>query len=507
VKSQYFFYIKKVGLKYLAPTAKTAIQFRNDEFFAAQVKNAANANSDGIAVNTLSSVPGVFGFGKHGNFTSNGANVSLDCRAMTLEGFFKVDGINPQDQMYHTWHLAGTNYSHSLYLNPVNGNVQITWASQSYALDKLIPGGIPTDGSYHHLAMVHDPSRGYGQLLFVVDGEVKQTFDFSHGCPFNGQASFGVNAEEFAADEVKITREALYEFPVRKEANLSPTIVNQTIANNMTVQSLPVTLSYVLDDDQAITDEGTELWINGVKQTQMVLSGKGLQQIFSGSVADLGPGANYLLLKVRDSKGDESVFVQRIYYFSQGPAAAYESDDFTLALYHFDELAGATEFADSSSNGLHIPTSGWSFGEEGQVFGNDAHSTYSGQVLNYSGISQTAYTLESWVKGGPTAIVSWELRGLGVHGDGRAILNGMQGGPNLLDGEYHHIAGVADSSHPREQVYLLVDGFVVASQWTADFAYHALPTSMVNLFVGSEEKYVDELRISTAARYELNSTR
>src|SRR5690606_1243377 len=104
--------------------------------------------------------------------------------------------------------------------------------------------------AYHHVAIVYDGSRSYSQLLLVVDGVIKRSFDYHNSCDFSGENTFSIGGSSnyFSFDEMRVSKSAKYSFNLQTEVSDRPELVSINAPHKATVNTASYTLNFSLDD-------------------------------------------------------------------------------------------------------------------------------------------------------------------------------------------------------------------------------------------------------------------
>ena len=189
-----------------------------------------------------------------------------------------------------------------------------------------------------------------------------------------------------------------------------------------------------------------------------------------------------------------------------------------LVLLHFEETVG-TVFADSSNNAYDFNfSSGWTLGSTG-VFGNATTTTSNATSTVTSQAGLKTYTIEAWLKGTTASSTQtiFQLGHLHFHRNSNKTMTLTNGvGSNsftsnkpqlMLDDNWHHLAVVVDEAHPHSQIYFLEDGVVLDARKVTDINHLDFGSS-TSAVVGNywlSQALIDELRVSTKARYEFVS--
>ncbi len=505
-KSQYFFFIRKNGGSEYSPTIDTAGLWHFNEFVPGVFEDASG---NGNHITNYNSLPdqGVMGNGiKGGGPVTN--KLPLNCRSYTIEGYVKA---NEQYSGYRSlYYLNNPSSGQALNLNPSNGNLFLGISSSPVSLEAEIPLAVPVDNAYHHIAVVYDGSREYSQLLVMVDGQVKRALDFHNACNTSGNNNLSLgDGLIFSFDEFRISKSAKYSFNLQDDVSDRPVLVTTSAPHQSTVHESNYALTFSISDSDGINTTKTVVILNGIEKPVTEIGDKEIAMTSSFSASlNLINGANMVVIKAQDMKGNDQVFTQIVYMFKKAALAEYALDADTIFLYHFNEETG--DFNDSASSGVTIPEGGWARvpGVLGQAVSNGS----VGGNHSFGNLSTaTGWTFETWRKGsypdvylfagGPSYGFEVKEGKFSFSANGTTFTQIAQA---VSDSEYHHYAVVADKNHPYANVYMLIDGKVVHStKTTADLTVHELQGSPGYSLNGDS---LDEMRFSKVARYELSSS-
>lgn len=511
-----FFYAKDKGSFEYSVDPQTVALWHMNQFDS--VQDETTSHND-LAIQSSTSESGVIGKSRKGTMATNDYVINLGSRPFTVEGFYKFSTNATSNSFYQLYNFYGSDLSHQLLVNPVSGDIRVYISNPDQYLDQTIGHAFPTDNQFHHVAMVHDPSRGFSSLLLMVDGAVKHAFNYKVTCDCMNKMRFDVGATEVFADELRISKVARYDFNIGDFLNVArPSLTATTVTPYSTVKTASLNVSFDIADQAGLDEQGTYLAINGVKQN-LTLASSGASATLSGTASGLIPGSNEFVIKMKNQFGAEQTQTYYIFYFAQGAATQYVADSDTTALYHFNETSGTT-LADDSGNGYHMTVDGsWNLNPEG-VFGTTGATTYSSfpQVNAADPNGLGTYTVEAWVKylttnkyldliryGGMSASIYWGERFY-------VVIPGIGGlfspeGVVKNDGQYHHVAFVVDKNHPKTNIYFVVDGNVVAYKKVANpNSLNLNSTPALSIGGTLYSNGLDELRFSKAARYTLNSS-
>lgn len=503
-KSQYFYYIKKDGGAEYDPSVDTAGLWHFNESVTGRFEDSTNNGNDFVTEN-LTPVEGVIGNGVQGE-ASFSNRIPLNCRAFTVETYVKVNEAYPS--FIPLYSLGSSTSSQTLRFNPSNGNIQV-YIYNTSSLDVEVPQAIPVDNAYHHVALVYDGSRSYSQLLLIVDGVIKRSFDYHNTCDFSGNNTFQIGYSNILSyDEMRVSKSAKYSFNLQNEVSDRPALISINASNKSTVYSSSFELNFSVNDVNGINSLNTKVFVNGNEQ-QVSQTNNKLVSDFTSTLA-LQNGANFITIKTQDMKGNDQVFNQILYMFAKAPSAEYSPDAATVFLYHMNEETG--DFVDSASSGVSILEGGWT--RSAGVFAGAANNYSIGGSYSYEGVNATnGWTFEFWRKGGTyqdlnifnggNLQVNTSNWGLSVYFNGHTF---TQTENIMNDDEYHHYAVVFDPSHELANVYLLVDGNVVYSSKTnasMELSIENLTGAVGHTMYGGD---LDEVRFSRVPRYEMVSS-
>lgn len=508
-ESHYFFYYEKIGRSQDVVNNNHVVSYR---FEAGGIGQDSSSNNYHVTnVTNISSDSGVIGGGAKGSFTVN--NIQIDSRAFTMSGYFK--GVVSNNSMADALFLSGPEYSAGLGINATSGAMNIRFSTPDFTLNKTVHGLFPTDGEFHHIAMIFNPSLGHSQLIVLVDGEVKQAIDVFASCNLSGNSSFNVGySSYFVMDEVNIVKESKNSFRV-SYANSSTAISSTDIQDGITLNQNILTATIDLSSSVGINNEGNKVLLNGTEVSGLTLVQTGTNATLSGDITGFIGGANAIEVHSVDLNGNQDIKSFMVYYFAQG-TGEYIPDESTEVLLHMNETTGSV-FMDQSGKGNDFNFSGWVLNESG-VFGSVGAKSYSdvasANLPSMEGLS--TYTIELWKKN----IYSSSSAFMFNHG---GVLFNFAGnrlyfrGENytqydseytiIPDSAFHHYAVVVDTNHPIRQLYILEDGKVLKSFGGLTAAQLALGASTTMNF--GEYFYndvMDEFRFSSSARYILNSS-
>jgi hypothetical protein len=503
-KSQYFFKVTKAGATQYQPTSETAglWHFEDDLLDS----SSSNAHLTGHPVFE----PGYLGLG-HGYEVVSDTGISFNCRSYTVEGYFKTN--NNQDIDSRLFSLQGGTLSHTVSVNPANGNVRVILNANSVSLDVTASLAMPIDNSYHHVALVHDGSRGFSQMLLVVDGEVKLAQDFKNSCNATEGITFTAGFGDIISfDEIMLSRKAKYSFNIAKPHTDFPEVISQNIEDGINVGSDSIDLSFIAEDTKGINTELTKLFVNGVEQTMQTTGKARLSTSFESSVP-LVPGANHFTISLINLEGNQTLKSFFVYRFGQLATGAYTADEFTKFLFHFDEVN--EDFADSAGRTESLSYSSWA-SEVSGAFGQAVSVWANYEPFSFSDVSNlNAYTFEAWVKrtSNTDAILQRNQATLRFSASENLLVYTSETGESfsaplaVMDEEFHHYALVIDSTNTQKNIYLLVDGTVRGAFKADPSTIVWNESSSVTLASGIYGGSIDEARFSTVARYEFVSTK
>lgn len=506
-KSQYFFGIQKMGAsEYEADALTAGLWHFNDDL------SDSSFNHSNPTTTTYNPQAGWVG-NAQGSQISFSNNINLSCRSFTVEGMYKIAGTSPSDFAFLS--INGNTFSSTLNLNPNNGNLRVAMSSNGISIDGTANAAFPIDNAFHHVALVYDGSRQFSQLVLLVDGQVKLTRDYRITCDQGSGYGMNLGGGTLHFDEVRISRAALYKFNLQKDGTDKPEITTLSHQPDSTVMEADANFSFVVEDAEGVDLTKTKLFLNNTEVALTNSSNKArFATTFSASL-DLANGLNNLKIVVFDLDGNQVIKTLSLYHFIQLVPGAYEVDSFTKFLFHFDELSGS--FADAAGNVGPLSNGGWTNGVAG-IFGKGAQAYY-GTNLQVPGMSTIdSFTIEAWVKRADlTTGMSMIYRDSGgifsITTDNKIQFRSEVANQNfyadipvaLRNLNYHHIAIVGDASNTVKNLFFLMDGQVISAQ---KVDLQALKfNSSTNMYIGYPlaQGFIDELRFSTKARYELIS--
>lgn len=509
-KSQYFFGIKPNGAaEYNSNELTAGLWHFNENMIDSSSENAH------VTSGTYKPVPGWMGSSQsYAVAMSN--NINLNCRSFTIEGFFKFD--KTQTLGGDLIRLNSSTFTSRLNLQSSNGNLNLNINSNLGSIDTSSNAAFPLDTAYHHLALVYDGSRDFSQLLLLVDGQVKLAKDFKMTCDQGSQYTLNLGeVDTFHFDEVRISREAVYEYNLQKAGTDKPEITQLSHVPNSTVSGPDLNFSFVVEDAEGVDTTKTKLYLNDVEIMLGSSSSKAKFATNFSATLPLLPGTNKVKISVLDLNGNQVINSFKLYSFAKLPSGPYEVDANTKFLFHFEEPTGP--FTDASGNTGSQSDSGWVRILEG-VFGAAA-STYYSNPIQVTGLDTLeGFTFETWMKlpvlNAQLTIVQRDSgQFFGIVGSNQLSVRFEKTGFTFManipaiyqDLNFHHYAVIVDPLSLTDNVYLLVDGQVIGS--TKHDPAELKFNSSSNFYLGYPlfNGVLDEARFSTVARYELISTR
>jgi len=511
-KSSRFFKFSKLGSSEYETDSSTAGLWHFDTL---DELNDSSGNNVHFTSNNYGPTTGYLGNAQTNPVTS-AASLALNCRSFTLEGHFKVANVSPNT--HSLIGVSGSSLLTNLNLNSTSGTLHLQMNSNGRGIDELIPLAFPTDGGFHHVALVYDGSRGFSQVLVLVDGQVKMVKDFVNTCNFKDNFTVSVGQYDVVHfDEVRISKSARYQFNLFNGALESPAITSLNKQNGETVTSNEdYVITFSGEDSSGVDLSRTKLIANG-EPVQLTASSKKkgfgtIKTDFTSAAVPLIPGANVLKVVVTDSDGNQAVSSLMVYKFLKLISAPYSTDGDTVFLYHMDEASG--DFIDASGITGNLSNAGWTQAQLG-VFGSSASTTTtSTSVTTPDSSNFTSFSVEAWINFPEyvnfRAIMRRDNADLlfvqnnTLHYKGRSHPGYYVAPLPPADGEFHHFAVVYDSDHPNRNLYLLMDGKVKAS-FTTPVSSAGLSSGNVNQIGSILYGAIDEIRMSSSARYELVS--
>lgn len=507
-KSEYFFYVKDLGGSEYTSDAYTVGLWHLNDTVSFKLKDSSGNNNHLEMKNSILKT-GIMSNGRGGAFGTNGNNLPFKSRAFTVEGFFRPSQIINDNASL--WTLNGPEITQNVYVNPQTGTMRVIFNSPDQALDQTFANLYPTDGDFHHVAFVHDPSRGFAQSLLLIDGEVKQAFNYKVTCDCMDNLDLQFGHSILTADELRFSKIARYTYQIGDGVDTKPSITQNLPVENTTISASTTQVQYTLSDADGILASSAKLYVNGVLANNLSIDDNGTTATVTGTIA-LSGGSNLLEMHVKDISGNEQVKGSYIFSIIKGLAQNYTTDADTVVLYHMDEVSGNV-LADSSGNGYHLSTA-WNMTAPG-VFGTSGATIYNhGNSLAIDGLTNLGtYTIEAWTK--PINNANFYIAKLGNFfaflNNGVLSFNAPSGHSFITptqvvaqDGQFHHLAFIIDTSHPYHNLYLVVDGVVKFFAYvnpsflrlTSDNAFKFAEIAWDNPF--------DEFRFSKVGRYTLN---
>lgn len=503
-KTEFFFRVSKLAPGYYETDANTIALYHFDRFSELVDSSGNNHTLSG----SYTTGTGVVGESISGSMTVS--EMLMSGRSFTIEGHLKIKSLNPN--MQRVFALDGDAFDFDLRLNGETKDMNLSLTTPDMSVNKTIQNVFPSDDKFHHVAVIYDSARGHAQLLLLIDGVVRQVINLERSCDFNSPLDLSIGTSHVEFDEVRLLNIPKYEFKI-SDGLATPEVSYSGVSEQHTITSPEPSVAITLTSVNSISSEGSEIYLNGSKVNTLDFIQSGNSATFQGILENLIDGANILEVFAKDMLGGQSKSTILFYHFRSGGKTPYISDSDTHLLLHFDELDG-NQFFDSSDNSHEITfTSGWSLGNDG-VFGSSASTwstTISSDIGSLSGLA--SYTFELWKKDDYTTLSArlFEYDLSFYQSSGAITFRNPKGSnfsaPNIVipDGLFHHYALVVDADHPYRQVYILRDGVVIGS--TDQFSDEQLTIDDAGSFKFGGSFFndpVDEMRISTKARYELN---
>jgi len=504
------FYIHDGGSMEYVTDADTVGLWHLNSDFASEINdsspNAYSGEAPGAAVSA-----GVFGHGRTmegGNISFQ--NVSLPGRAFTVENWMQFNGTGAAT----IWSISGQSFS--FFATRQSGGtlaISLQLPTGDY-ISSTVPNLLPAN-ELHHLAVVYDGNADYSNLLFLVDGAVKYKKNLKAACDnCFSNVSFTAGSGYLDIDEIRLSKTARYS--INAGSNISKPAIGHIspVPYGTVLVPMPV-VDYVFDDPDGINASQVVLLVNGQSASGPVVTVSGSRgRLYGALTSPLSGGANLFEIRVKDLLGNEAVETFEVFLIAKGPPAAYpDSDTGNLALWHFNETGPASVFQDSSGNGRDW-TSYSAIASEAGVFGNAAQlKTYEMLQAQSFPVLGNKITWESWVKADNVAsgyVFYSSLFDVVLEDNGNIK---MRFNVDIgyfehsfafpSDGAYHHVAVIYDGDNPLVNCMFLLDGMI---RFGGVYKLQAFPGSALsNLQIypyGAVS--IDEMRISQAARYELN---
>ncbi len=496
-----------------ASDASTLLLVHMNEFSGSTAADASVNHADGTTIGT-SIVAGKFGNARGFNGTTDfiegpSSNLVTAGQNFTLEAWIKTFSSNGQAII--TTHNPGTSsFSNTgLYLG-AGGYFDMDINNGSGAPSQNVNGRKINDGRWHHVAGV----RNVGTIALYIDGR----FDFQKSItqdPFSstlyriGQTYPG-SFFNGSIDEVRISSKARQP----NEFNLQLPPVNLTA----TTVSSSVNLTWQNGGGGAPLQRYRIY--RGLDSTAVSLIDSSTSPSYSNS--GLAGGKTYFF---RVSAVDSTGFEAAMSYSASASVIAvlgeYSPDANTVLLLHMDEAFGAAVADGSSFN-----TSGTAFGTTivGGRFSNarsfNGTSDYIEGATSNMNFGINSFTLEAWINttsstaqaiftthSPPTS--KYSNAGLYIaggvnggylnmdidNGSGTSNVNGKK----VNDGQWHHVAGVLNSS--TNSLYVYVDGKLDFSKLFSSYPYGSTLYRVGQSNSGSYfNGLIDEVRISNIVR-------
>lgn len=502
-----FFYFEDGGLMENVPDSNTVGLWHLNEdggnFFA----DSSGKNHPLFSeYNPSFSAPGKFGNGQFLDRQIRAENISFSGKSFTVEGWFK-----PKDQYgNYLWQLTGDYFSVTLHQS--QGALMLEFFISGTSGFGIVIPEVMTENRFYHVAVIHDAEADSANLMVLVDGVVKYQRNVRAYCKACiSPLRFFLEPNQ-TVDEIRISDIA------RKKLNvgsgIGPTIGFMDVTPNSTVHTSQPSLRVLFNDKDSIDQASMSLAVNGIIDTTLTKTVSGTTGSLSGPLSvNLQSGANEITVRAKNQLGRESVQTMTVFYITKGSRTSYSPDANTVGLWHFDSGNPIGILGDVSGRAFNWD--GWASPSTGQgIFGEGLSvvNDYVSVTANASPVADaTSWTFETWLKSRSTSsfyhtLDSLSFLNVGPLGDitfGFGPSETTPLGSLPQDGNFHHLAFIADAGNPYRQALVVVDGAVVGSLRSQN-----IPSVQFAQFSASwGDIRLDEMRLSNVPRYTLNYER
>ena len=470
--------------------------------------------------------PGIFGSGRSFGFDMVGSSpiwdqlilppVPVIGRVFTLEMWIKpMNEYTSSTEVFNNDQIRvqRTNAGAVNLIFKMSNGQEVTYSSLVNALPV---------GKFTHLKIVYDGNLRSKNLLVLADGILVNAIDADPMFDFNEDpkiTTIGGTGFVGIIDEVRMSKN------IRESVNvirgLAPNIEVGIPVDYSTTRAANLNIYAKLLDASGITPANVQVVLNGVVQTGGGITVSATE--VKGVLPDLlQKGVNELEIKVTGDSNNQSLIQKKIFYIPDNGKAEYAVDNHTMALWHFNESAGATTFNDVSAknNSLVVPA-----GAATSVAGVFANGiTFTAATLQTTkdlDIFGSNFTIEGWLKINPSYLSSnrdmWNITGpyvnlslrrqsknlnLAMTINGNSTIDVVI--PEVLNAtDYQHIALSVDGDSTSSNLLVLVNGNVVFQKNYKNYCRSCLTTTKLT-FQGYGTDIFDEIRISDVARKEFN---
>lgn len=493
--------------EYNTDSSTLALWHMND-FSAVAMADSSGRQRDGIADPRFVSVgEGVFSKGKvlTGQISSliNFDGVRFG-QNYTVEGwFYPTANSSSEEILFYNGQITISRYN--------AGHIRVVYHTTTGTVVFAAPEVLLPVGELHHLAISWDGTSKLDNLLFFVDGVLRNTLTAISQCDFDPTPRVGVIGQYFSGmiDEMRVSSVNRLSFNIPTLDNANITFLS--LRNGSSVSEEYPELVATLNSGTSINMSTVKVRLNGIEQTGpgLVITETGITGTFDVPVQ---VGLNTVEIEFFDNTGNFKKKSQHFFGIRFTGAAEYNPEALTAGLWHFNG-----DLRDSSTNNSHFTTGSYNPG-----IGWSETSQKDTVSLNSLNLSCRSFTIEGRYKStsqDATSYAIWNLSGSNLSNflylnpsngnlqinlnSNSNILDTTANGAFPVDGAYHHVALVYDGSRSYSQLLLLVDGEVKLAR-----DYRMTCDQGVNYFFSlgyfQPRFEMDEFRVSREAKYAFN---